>query len=412
MPSSSDSLITCPHCGQSFPLNDAVLHQHRAAIERELREKTEAAQKALASREQALATQASQIEQRQLALAAEVQRQLAAERQKVKEAAAREARDTLGVELADLKARADQQESQLEAARAQELELRKQARAVEDQRQTLELDLARRLDAERQKIAAEAATNAAAEHRLKFAEKEKIISDMQAQIAALKQKSEQGSMQLQGDVLEVEIEARLRASFLHDLIEAVSTGVRGADIRQTVRTPAAQICGLVLWETKRTKNWSHEWPVKLRDDQRAAKADLAVLVTQALPEGVRGFGQVDGVWVCDYPSALALAHVLRQWLTALAVARQNESGRAEKTALLYGYLTGPEFRHQVEGIVTAFSSMREDLEAEKRALQKHWARREKELDRAIGCTAALYGSVQGIAGAAALPDILPLALPT
>jgi hypothetical protein len=164
--------------------------------------------------------------------------------------------------------------------------------------------------------------------------------------------------------------------------------------------------------TKRTKNWSHEWPVKLRDDQRTAKADLAVLVTQALPEGVRSFGQVDGVWVCDYAGSLALAHVLRQWLIALGVARQNENGRAEKTALLYAYLTGPEFRQQVEGIVTAFGSMRDDLEAEKRALQKHWARREKELDRAIGCTAHLYGSVQGIAGAAALPDILPLSLPS
>lgn len=410
MPNHADSLISCPNCGQSFPLNDAVLHQHRAALEGEFREKADAVQRALAVREQTLTAQAATLDQRQQTLAAEVQRQLAAERHKLREAAGREARDILGVELADLKARADQQKTQLDAARAQELELRRQTRLLEDQRQTLELDLARQLDAERQKIAAQAAAVVAEEHRLKFAEKEKIISDMQAQIAALKQKSEQGSIQLQGDVLENEIEARLRAAFIHDTIEAVSTGVRGADIRHVVRTPAAQVCGLVLWETKRTRHWSHDWPVKLRDDQRAAKADLAVLVTQALPEGVRGFGQVDGIWVCDYASALALAHVLRQWHIALAVTRQNEIGRAEKTALLYAYLTGLEFRHQVEGIVTAFSSMREDLEAEKRAQHKHWARREKELDRAIGCTAALYGSVQGIAGAAALPDIAPLAL--
>lgn len=312
MSNTSDSLITCPHCGQSFPLNEAVLHQHRAEVERELREKTDAAQKALAAREHALATQAAHLEQRQQAVGAEVGRQLEAERQKLKEAAAREARELLGVELADLKARADLQKVQLDAARVQELELRKARRALEEQKQALELDIARRLDAERQKIVAQAAATAAEEQRLRFAEKERIISDMQAQIAALKQKSEQGSMQLQGDVLEVDLEQRIAAAFPVDLVEAVSTGVRGADIRHAVRTSTAQPCGLIVWEAKRTKNWSRDWPVKLKEDQRAAKADLAVLVTQALPEGVRGFGQVEGVWVCDYASALPLAQVLRQ----------------------------------------------------------------------------------------------------
>lgn len=410
MPTTSDSLITCPHCGQSFPLNEAVLHQHRAEVERDLREKTEAAQKALAAREHALATQATELEQRQTTLAAEVKRQLDGERQKLKDTAARDAREQLGLELADLKARADTQKAQLDAARVQELDLRKERRALEEQKQALELDLARRLDAERRKIAEQANASAAEAQRLRFAEKEKIIADMQVQIAALKQKSEQGSMQLQGDVLEVDLEHRIAAAFPADLVEAVSTGVRGADIRHVVRTSTAQPCGLIVWEAKRTKNWSRDWPVKLKEDQRAAKADLAVLVTQALPEGMRGFGQVEGVWVCDYASALPLAQVLRQWLVGLAVARNAESGKQEKTAQLYAYLTGPEFHQQVEGVVAAFKAMREDLEAEKRALQKHWARREKELDRAIGCTAALYGSVQGIAGAAALPDIASLAL--
>ena len=312
--------------------------------------------------------------------------------------------------ISDLKARADSQKTQLDAARAQELELRKQRRELEESKAALELDVARRLDAERQQIVAQAKVSAAEEQRLRFAEKEKLIADMQAQIATLKQKSEQGSMQLQGDVLEIDLEQRLAALFSTDLVTAVSTGVRGADMHHTVRTASAQYCGLIIWEAKRTKNWARDWPTKLKEDQRAAKADLAVLVTQALPEGVLGFGQVDGIWVCDYASALPLAQVLRQWLVGLAVARSAESGKQEKTALLYAYLTGPEFRHQVEGVVTAFKAMREDLEAEKRALQKHWARRERELDRAIGCTASLYGSVQGIAGAAALPDIAPLAL--
>ncbi len=410
MPSATDSLITCPHCGQSFRLDEAVLRQHREAIENELREKAAAQQTVFAAREQALTIQAAQLEQRQQSVAAEVQRQVEAGRQKLKDTAAREAREQLGVELADLKARADQQKTQLDATRAQELEFRKQARALEEQKQTFELELTRKLDAERQKLVEQARTNAAEEQHLRLAEKEKIIGDMQAQIATLKQKAEQGSMQLQGDVLEIDLEQRIAAAFPSDLVEAVSTGVRGADLHHTVRTSGAQVCGVLVWEAKRTKNWSRDWPAKLKEDQRNAKADLAVLVTQALPDGIRGFGLADGVWVCDYASALPLAQVLRQWLVGLAVARQAETGRMEKTAQLYSYLTGPEFRQQVEGVVEAFKAMREDLEAEKRALQKHWSRREKELDRAIGCTAALYGSVQGIAGSTALPDIAPLAL--
>ncbi|HOD47851.1 MAG TPA: DUF2130 domain-containing protein [Opitutaceae bacterium] len=406
----TDALITCPHCHQAFPLNEAVLQQHRDTIERELREKTETAQRALRDREQALASQTAALEQRQQTLATEVQRQLATERQKLRTAAVTEAREQLAVELRDTQARLGEQTQQLEKARATELALRQERRALEEQKAALELDVARRLDAERQKLLAAAEQKAEEAQRLRLAEKEKVISDMQAQIAVLKQKAEQGSMQLQGDVLEIDLEHRLAALFPADEIVPVATGTRGADIQQLVRTTTAQPCGLVIWETKRTKNWSAAWPAKLKEDQRTAKATLAVLVTQALPEGVRGFTLHEGVWVCDYASALPLAQVLRQWLIALAVARAAESGKQEKTALLYAYLTGAEFRQHIEGVVSAFKTMRDDLEAEKRALQKHWARREKELDRAIGCTASLYGSIQGIAGAGALPDIEPLLL--
>jgi hypothetical protein len=177
-----------------------------------------------------------------------------------------------------------------------------------------------------------------------------------------------------------------------------------------VRTNTGHECGSILWETKRAKNWSKDWPAKLKEDQRAAKAELAVLVSEVLPPTVNGFGWSDGVWLCEATLAMPLAAALRQGVVTAAVARQNGEGRQSKMEHLFAYLTSLEFRQRVEGIVEAFKAMREDLEAEKRALQKHWARREKQLDQALAHTAMLYGGVQGIVGQNALPDIIPLQL--
>ncbi len=405
-----EATISCPKCGAVIPLSEALDHRLREQAAADFEKQRFDLNAALEAREKKLASERAALEQRASAVQAEIARQLEAERKKLSADAARAAEEKLGTELKDLQARDADNRAKLKTAQETELALRRRERELSEKQAALALEVERTLAAERAKITEAASARAAEEQRLRFAEKEKIIADMQAQIAALKQKSEQGSMQLQGDVLELDLEQRLATAFPADLVEAVSTGVRGADLRHEVRDGSAQPWGRIIWEAKRTKNWSRDWPVKLKGDQRAAKADLAVLVSQALPEGVRGFGLVEGVWVCDYASALPLAQVLRQWLAGLALARGAETGRLEKTARLYGYLTGPEFRQQIEGVVTAFKTMREDLEAEKRALQKHWARRERELDRAIGCAAALYGSVQGIAGASALPDIGPLAL--
>jgi len=408
----NDITITCPKCGAEVPLSEAVSHRIREQLARDFDQKRRENEGALAARELKLRESQSALEQQQRVLDDEVERRLTAQKQQLLAAATRQAEDKLELQVKDLQGQVAEQRQKLTDAQSAELDLRKQQRQLEEQKQSLELEVARTLDAERNKIREDAQKAATEAERFKLAEKEKVIGDLQREIQNLKQKAEQGSMQLQGEVLELDLETRLRQQFAIDSIEEVVKGQRGADVLQRVLTNTGQDCGAILWEAKRAKNWSGNWTAKLKEDQRAAKADLAVLVSQTLPPEVRGFGLVDGVWVCDFATVIPLAVALRQGLITAAVARQAEVGRQGKMEQLYQFLTSVEFRQRIEGVVEAFKTMREDLEAEKRALQKHWARREKQLEQALTHTAMLYGGVQGIVGQNALPDIAPFQLPS
>jgi hypothetical protein len=246
--------------------------------------------------------------------------------------------------------------------------------------------------------------------KLKVAEKEQQISSMQRQIDELKRKAEQGSQQLQGEVLELELEAALRAHFPVDRIEPVGKGEFGGDVLQGVVSPVGQACGALLWETKRTKNWADGWLAKLRADQRAAGAEFAILVSNALPKEVDTFGYVDGIWVTDFRFVVPLAVALRQSLVEIASARQAQEGQDTKMELVYQYLTGPKFRHRVEAIVEKFADMQADLDRERRAMTRLWAKREAQILGAIESTVGMYGDLQGIAGKA-LQEIEALEIP-
>jgi hypothetical protein len=221
---------------------------------------------------------------------------------------------------------------------------------------------------------------------------------MQQTIEELKRKAEQGSQQLQGEVQELELESVLRVKFPFDSIESVPKGEFGGDVLQRVVSANGQAGGTILWECKRTKNWSDGWLAKLREDQRTAKAEISVLVSQVLPKGVETFGAVDGVWVTNPRAALPVATILRHTLLEVSMARQVSEGQQTKTEMVYQYLTGPRFRQRVEAIVEAFSSMREDLDKERKAIMKQWAKREEQIERVMGATVGMYGDLQGIAG--------------
>jgi hypothetical protein len=223
---------------------------------------------------------------------------------------------------------------------------------------------------------------------------------MQRQVEELKRKSEQGSQQLQGEAQEIELEKDLHSKFPGDLIEPVAKGEFGGDVLQRVIGPLNQNCGTILWEIKRTKNWSDGWLAKLRDDQRAAKAEIALLVSHAIPKGVDAFDYIEGVWVTGPRYALAVAIALRQSLIEIATARAASVGQKTKMEQVYQYLTGPLFRQRIEAIVEKFSDMQADLAKERKAMTRLWAKRESQIRGVIESTVGMYGDLQGIAGKA------------
>ena len=389
--------ITCPKCGNKIPLTEAFTHdieeKLRAEFQQDIRRKD-------AERAAALDAQQKTFEA-----------QRAQDRARVEQQAKRQAEESLGLELKDMKDRLAENSKQLEAARRQELELRKRQRELEEREQNLKLEVERTLATERTKIWEDAGRKAAEEQHLKMAEKEKLVTDMRRQIEELQRRAELTSQQAQGEVLEVELEALLARQFRTDVIEPVAKGVRGADLIQRVHDETGRDCGSIIWESKRTKAWSDGWIQKLKDDQRAAKAEVAVVVSTALPKELSRFGLFEGIWVADFPSAVGLATALRATLIQVARAGLALEGKNEKMELLYRYLSGTGFKQHVEAIVESFVSMKNDLDAEKRAMEKIWSKREAQIDRVVKNTAGLYGDLQGIIGSA-LPEVKILELPS
>ena len=323
---------------------------------------------------------------------------MADERKAIETKARREALEVRDAEAKALAEQVQRQEQKLAAARETEVELRRRASELEAEQAEAELRQRRALDAERTTIREEACRQAEEAHRLKHADKDKVIADLKHTIEDLQQKASQGSQQLQGEVQELDLESMLTQAFPDDEIRPVKKGQRGADRLQVVSSPGGQFAGKIIWESKRTKHWSRGWLQKLRDDQRLAKADVAVLLTEKLPEGVTNFAHIEGVWVTDRLSAIPLAHALRMSLHEVAAARRAAQGQDEKMEVMYRYLCGHEFRQRVQAILESFMAMKEDLDAERRSMERQWAKREQHLARALGGTAGMYGDLQGIAG--------------
>lgn len=271
----------------------------------------------------------------------------------------------------------------------------------------LELEVEERVGKEREKIKEDALKTAEEKHKHKEREWNLKLERMNNQIEELKRKAEQGSGELQGEAFELELEAALRSAFPHDIIEPVPKGLRGADIIQKVYGPTGQHCGDIIWESKRTKAWSDGWINKLKDDQRKVGADIAVITSTTMPKEVTHFTCSDGVWITCCETAVGLAAALRGSLIQVAQMKMSLVGKNEKMEMLYGYLSGPEFRQRVEGIVESFVSMKKDLEKEKRATVRTWAKRSKQIERVMLNTARMYGDMQGIIGSS-LPELKEL----
>lgn len=446
----TDTTLTCPNCGHAIPLSEALTAQLSGQLEARLHAEHEARLKAATqeaesrvrgeqqlqlealgkqladqtrhareaeTRELELKRRAMELEEQGRTLAErtrlEVEEKLRAEQDaKAKDLIAQaeaRARQQTALELDALNKALAEQQAKTQQAQKRELELARESAALRQKQQELDLELERRLATARAEDEKRIRQLLGEEQTLKMAERDKQIADLKKLIEEMKQKSEQGSQELQGEVLELDIQAALAQQFPHDDIAPVPKGVAGADLIQDVKNGQGQTCGRIVWETKNTKHWQAGWLAKLKDDTRAVNGNLAVLVSSVLPEGLHEFGLMDGVWIASRRAWPALAVALRDQIIQVAFAHAASEGKQEKMDMLYRYLAGDAFRQKVTGIVEAFTALQEQLARERRAMEKIWKDREKQIERVITNTVGMYGEMSGILGGS-LPEIPALTL--
>lgn len=394
---------------QAIKSREDSLTQAKESIDATVTEKLKAEREKLAAdaakKEQALSVREAEVTRAKEAVEATVAEKLKFERTRIADEEAKKARLALGDDLeqkskavADLTEILKQRDEKLADAQKAQAEFVRKERELEEAKREMDLTIEKRVTESQSKLRESARVEAEEKIGLKVIEREEIIASLQRKIEELNKKAEQGSQQLQGEALELQLETNLAGKFPHDTITPVPKGEHGGDILQRVVTPTGTACGTILWETKRTKNWSPGWLAKLREDQRQAKAEIAVIVSTVLPEGIDTFDQIDSIWVvhprCIVPVAMSLRHMLVEVNTA----RAASEGQQTKMEMVYHYLTGPKYRLRVQAIVEAFTSMEEDLAKEKKAIQKQWAKREEQIGRVIEATVGMYGELQGIAG--------------
>jgi hypothetical protein len=362
-------------------------------------------------REASLRQSQQEVARAREAIDEEVTKRLGTERSAIVEAEAAKARLALASDLeqrdrqlAELQQHLTDNNTKLAAAQQAQLDVMRKSRELDDARRELDLSVEAKVQESLAAVREKARLDAEEGLKTRLSEKEHQIAGMQRQIEDLLRKAEQGSQQTQGEALELELESSLRSRFPRDLIEPVPKGECGGDVLHRVLGHAGQICGTIIWESKRTKTWNDNWLAKLRDDQRAAKADIALIVTSALPKGVETFDMIENVWVADPRFAIPLAIALRQSLIEVAGSRLAHEGQQTKMELVYRYLTGARFRHRIDAILEKFNDMRHDLDRERKVMTKLWAKREEQLNGVLDSTAGLYGDLQGIAGRA-MPEI-------
>jgi hypothetical protein len=420
MPPQTDQSLVCPKCGEAIKLTESLaaplVAATRAEYERQLANQAksfeaekltlnaqrEANDRRAAELEAAASKQHQEVAQ---AVRDQVAKQLVTERKTIADQESARARQQMEDELKAerdastlQKERIDMLTKKLTDAQAAEAELLKKKQQLEDKERELALDLQKGIAAGLADVRAKALAEAQSTLDLKVQDRDNKIADLLTQIDSLKRKAEQSSQQSQGESLELALEHQLSAQFPFDLIEPVAKGEFGGDVLQHVRDQSGQLCGKILWESKRTKAWSDSWLTKLKGDQRAAHADLAVIVSQTMPKDVTHFDHMEGIWVSSLGCILPVANALRVSVIELAGVRRSSEGQETKAQQIYAYLTGPRFKHRIECIAEKFTELRGDLDKERKWMNKQWAKRDSELLAVLEATSGMYGDLQGIAG--------------
>lgn len=413
----SEPQIVCPNCSYEIKLTESLAAPLIEATRKKFQEQLAAKDAEFSKKEETLRVQQEQLARDRDSIQDQVSTRLKAERSQIAAVEAKKAREaaateleTKNQELTELQQVLAENNQKLATAQQAQADLIRKQRELDDAKRELELTIEQRVQASLVEVQVKARQEAEDLLKAQVSQKDLQIAAMNRTIEELKRKADQGSQQTQGEALELELEALLKSKFPLDLIEPVGKGEFGGDVVQRVNGSLGQAAGVILWEFKRTKNWSDGWLAKLREDQRNAKADIALIISQTLPKDVETFDLIDGVWVSHPRCAVPVAVALRQSLIELAGARSAQQGQQTKMELIYQYLTGPRFRQRLEGIVEKFDELKEDLDKERKFMNRIWSKREGQIQSVIETTVGMYGDLQGIAGKA-LPEIPSLDMP-
>jgi len=382
--------ITCPNCKKQIPLTEAITHQIDEKYKSEL---ADVKQKAEEERQRLISFSKKRIEEEKLKSREEATKEL---REKLK--------DELELQIKNTEEESKELKEQKKQLQDQLLEMNKLMRKLQDENREKELEMQKKFNEDQDKLRKEEQKRIEEQYKLKMLEQEKKMSDVLKANEDLRRKLEQGSQQMQGEILELALEELLQKEFPFDEIREVPKGVNGADIIQIVRNRGGKVCGTIIWETKRTKNWSNQWIPKLKTDQRKVKAEIAVLVSEIVPDTIDHFGLSDGVWVCRYEYIIGVAGALRSQLLEIASVRSSQKGQEGKMEVLYDYVTSIEFKHRVEAILESFNALQEEIEKERRWFALKWAREEKNLRKVFDSTLGMQGDLQSIIGKS-LPEL-------
>lgn len=420
-----ENQIKCPNCGHQFPVEDALFNQAEEQIRKEY-EKKISQQAAIFNRQkEALDKEKDDFEKKK-----EKENELFKERldkkieeersklkkitdeeleQKVKqwneekERLKKNTQEQFEQKIKQLEEENEKRKSENKTLKEKELSILQKEVQLKEKQEEMQLEMEKKMLEKRDEIATEIRKKEQEKNDLRIKEFEKKLDDQKKLIEEMQRKAQQGSMQMQGEVQEIALEDLLRTEFPFDLIDEVPKGVRGADVIQTVVNPLQQICGKIIYESKRTKSFSDLWIEKLKDDQREQGAVIAVIVTEVLPKDMERFGRKDGIWICTYHDVKNLLFVLREMILREHAIRSSQENKGDKMELLYHYLVSDDFRQRVETIVEGFTTLKIEMDREKRAMQRIWKEREKHIEKVIGNTIDMYGSIRGIAGNAIAP---------
>lgn len=408
-----DQNIQCPKCGESISIDNVLSQQIEQRLKDDFDKKYQAKEKEWKDKSEELRKQSCRIEEDKRMIEVIVSRKVTDQLSSEKSKLIKNIREQIEAEQNErtllLEEQLKSKNEKLAQATRNEIDLRKEKIKLQEDKQSFEIEKMRQLEDAKTIIMEEASKKATEEQQYIIGQLKKQLTDAITAKDNLARKLEQGSQQTQGEVLELALEGLLKAEFPYDEILPVPKGVSGADIVQRVRDRRGGDCGQIIWEFKKTKSWSEGWIQKLKDDQRAIKADVAVIVSIALPEDVKGFVFREGIWICDVKVMTALAVALRINLISIANEKAMAVGKNEKMETLYAYLTGIEFKQRVEAIMEAFTCLEEGLRKERIAFEKIWSEREKQIKKVVSSTVGMYGDLSGLV---TLPQIKNLELGT